>query len=139
MTDLNTTTPTNTPEQHSVLIDSIGKYLVGMIEGIVERRVNSILETHATLKLLDEKTELRITQIVEELIDEHVSDYDHTTTDEVSDMIATHIAHTDFTPQVESSVRDLLNDGDYTDEDRVRELIDEHDFEESVKEVLRNI
>lgn len=136
-----TTNPTtNTPEQHHVLIDSIGKYLVGMIEGIVERKVNEIMQSHATMALIDDKTEERIAAIVEEKMDEHTSDYEHHSTDDISDTVATYVAHHDFSNNVKQAVEEIMNDGDYVTEDRVVDIVtDEIDFEEKVKEVLRNL
>jgi hypothetical protein len=162
MTDTTTQPATNTPEQHNVLIDSIGKYLVGMIEGIVERKVQQIFESHATLALIADKTEEHIREIAKDLMDEHESDYEHNSTDDISDTVATHIAHYNFDELVRGAVETLLSDGDYATEERVQEMIDEsdyvtesrvhemveeqvqeaideHDYEESVKQVLRNI
>jgi len=138
MTDLNQT-PTNTPEQHTVLMDSIAKYMLGMIESIVERKVVEIFQSHATMSLIDEKTEQRIVDIVDAAINEHESDYDHPSNDDVSDLVATHINHYNFEEMLRSAVEQIVSDGDYATEERVQELIDEHDYEESVKEVLRNI
>jgi hypothetical protein len=110
------------------------------IEGIVERKVLEIFENHATLALINQKMEERIEEMIDSAIHEHESDNQHPSHDDISETIATHIAHTDFTPQVQSAVSDILNDGDYVTEDRVVDIVtDEIDFEEKVKEVLRNI
>lgn len=138
MTDTNQT-PTNTPEQHTVLIDSIGKYLVGMIESIVERKVVQIMESHATITLINHETRDIIEQMVNEKMVEHEHDYDHPSNDDVSDLVATHINHYNFEEMLRGAVEQIMSDGDYATEERVQEMIDEHDFEESVKEVLRNI
>lgn len=132
-------TQTNTPEQHSVLMDSIAKYLLGMIHSIVDARVNQIFEAHATVKQLDEQWEERIKGFVAEAIEEHQCDDDHLSNDDISDKIATHIAHIDFTDNIERAVEQILRDNDYVTEDRVTEMIDEADIEDQVKEVLRNI
>ena len=138
MTDTNQT-PINTPEQHTVLMDSIAKYMLGMIESIVERKVNEIMQNHSTLNFIDDAFSDRIREIAKELVDEHESDNDHESRDDVSDTVATHIAHHDFSDTIRRSVEEILSDGDYATEERVEEMIGEHDFEESVKEVLRNI
>lgn len=139
---MNTET-TNTPEQHNVLIDSIGKYLVGMIEGIVERKVNQIFQSHATMALIDEKTKDLLRDIAADLITEHEQDFEHHSTDDISDTVATHIAHYNFDDQIRRSVEEILSDGDYCTEERATELAGDAcadiDFEEKVKEVLRNI
>lgn len=138
MTDTNQT-PINTPEQHTVLMDSIAKYLLGMVESIVERKVVQIFESHATLTLISDATEFRLKEIVTELIDEHISDYEHNSTDDINDTVATYVDHYDHSNNIKQAVHEIMSDGDYATEERVQEMIDEHDFEESVKEVLRNI
>ncbi len=138
MTDTNQT-PINTPEQHTVLMDSIAKYLLGMVESIVERKVNEIMQNHSTLNFIDDAFSDRIREIADEAVREHEGDYEHPSRDDVSDLVATHINHYEFNDQIRKSVEEIMSDGDYATEDRVQEMIDEHDFEESVKEVLRNI
>jgi hypothetical protein len=131
---------TNTPTQHQVLMDSIAKYLLGMIEGIVERKVAEIMQSHATMALIDEKTEGRIREIALELIEEHESDQPHESRDDNADLVATHIAHHDFSHDIKETVEAILSDIDYVTEDRVVDIVtDEIDFEEKVKEVLRNL
>ena len=130
---------TNTPAQHQVLMDSIGKYLLGMIEGIVERKVAEIMASHATITLINHETRDIIEQMVNEKMTEHEHDYDHESKDDISDTVATHLAHHDFSDTIRRSVEEIMSDGDYATEERVQEMINEHDFEESVKEVLRNI
>ena len=110
------------------------------INNLVDARVNQIFEAHATVKQLDEQWEERIKGFVQEAIDEHETDYDHPTNDDISDTVATHIAHIDFTDNIRRSVEEILSDGDYATEDRVIDIVtDELDIEEKVKEVLRNI
>lgn len=129
-------TQTNQTEQ---LITSLFTIFHNHINNLVEQRVNQIFEAHATVKHLDEQWEQRIKGFVQEAIDEHEGDYDHPSDDDVSDKIATHIAHIDFTDNIERAVEQILRDNDYTTEERVQELIDDIDHEEAVKEVLRNI
>jgi hypothetical protein len=140
MTDTTPTpTPINTPEQHTVLMDSIAKYLLGMIESIVERKVNQIMENHASLRFIDDAFSDRIREIADEAVREHESDNDHESRDDISDAIATHIAHTDFSDTIRRSVEEIISDGDYPTEERVQEMMDDIDLEEKVKDVLRNI
>lgn len=142
METTNTPTPATPNELLSENHDLLYK-LLAVIENhvneLVQKKVNEIFESHATLTLISDATEFRLKEIVTELIDEHESDNDHPSRDDISDDIATHIAHTNFDELVRGAVETLLSDGDYATEERVQEMIDEHDFEESVKEVLRNI
>lgn len=139
---MDTTTPTNTPAVNPTrdfinnLIDQFSLH----IEGIVERKVAEIFQSHATMTLIDEKTEDRIAELIEDRVRLHEGDCDHVDRDEVSDTVATHIAHTDFSDQIRKAVEEILSDGDYVTEDRVVDIVtDEIDFEEKVKEVLRNL
>lgn len=109
------------------------------INQLVDARVNAIFEAHATMKQLDDQWEQRIRGYIQESMDEHETDYDHPTNDDISDTVATHIAHIDLTNQIQNAVQEILSDGDYPNEERVTEMIDEADIEDRVKEVLRNI
>lgn len=137
---MNTET-TNTPAVNptrdfiNTLIDQFSIH----IEGIVERKVNEIMENHGSLRFIDDAFADRIREIADEAITEHEQDHDHESRDDISDTVATHIAHYNFDDQIRRSVEEILSDGDYATEERVEEMIGEHDFEESVKEVLRNI
>lgn len=137
---------TNTPDQAPVakvtpyqLMDTLGKVLFAHIEALVEAKVNDIFQNHATMRLLDEKTEQLMRNIADEAVDEHERDYEHIDRDEISDTVATHIAHTDFDRHIKQAVHEMLHDGDYPTEERVQEMMDDIDFDEKVKEVLRNI
>ena len=131
-----TQTPTTQTEQ---LITSLFTIFHNHINTLVDQRVNQIFEAHATVKQLDEQWEQRIKGYVAEAIEEHEGDYDHPSNDDISDKIATHVAHIDFTDNIERAVEQILRDNDYTTEERVTEMIDEADIEDQVKEVLRNI
>jgi hypothetical protein len=140
MTDTTPTpaTPAVNPTRDFInsLIDQFSLH----IEGLVERKVNDIFQNHATMRLLDEKTEQLMRNIADEAVDEHERDYEHIDRDEISDTVATHISHHDFSDTIRRSVVEILSDGDYVTEDRVMDIVtDELDFEEKVKEVLRNI
>lgn len=128
-----------TPTQTEQLITSLFTIFHNHINTLVEQRVNQIFEAHATVKQLDEQWEERIKGYVAEAIEEHEGDYDHPTNDDISDKIASHVAHIDFTDNIERAVEQILRDNDYVTEDRVTEMIDEADIEDQVKEVLRNI
>lgn len=109
------------------------------INNLVDARVNQIFEAHATVKQLDEQWEERIKGFVQEAIDEHESEYQHVDRDEVDDRIGSYISNIDLSDKVNYAVQEILSDGDYPNEERVTEMIDEADIEDRVKEVLRNI
>jgi len=141
---MNDTTQTPTPQEPkdvvNDLLQNILAVLVKHIDARVESKVNDIMQSHATMMLIDERTEQHLRNIADEAVNQHEGDYEHPSNDDVVEIVATHIAHTDFTPQVQSAVSDILNDGDYVTEDRVVDIVtDEIDFEEKVKEVLRNL
>ena len=136
---MNDTTQTlNNPTTEQLLTALFGVF-DNHIKHLVDQRVNAIFEAHATMKQLDEQWEQRIKGFVQEAIDEHEADYDHPTNDDISDTVATHIAHIDLTNQIQNAVHEIISDGDYPNEERVTEMIDEADIEDRAKEVLRNI
>lgn len=110
------------------------------INQLVDARVNAIFEAHATVKQLDEQWEQRIKGYVSEMLDAHEGEYNHVDSDEIDDRIGSYVAHHDFSDQIKRSVEEIMSDGDYVTEDRVVDIVtDEIDFEEKVKEVLRNL
>jgi polyhydroxyalkanoate synthesis regulator phasin len=141
MTD-NTNTPATPNELLSENHDLLYK-LLAVIENhvneLVERKVNAIFQSYATMTLIDEQTVERIEEIVKDRMDEHEGDYDHPSNDDVSDLVATHVAHTDWGDTLRRSVEEIISDGDYPTEERVQEMMDDIDLEEKVKDVLRNI
>ena len=142
MNDTTTTQPATPNELLSENHDLLYKLLAVIethVNQLVERKVQQIFESHATIALIADKTEEHIREIAKDLMDEHESDYEHNSTDDISDTVATHISHYEFGDQIRRSVEEIISDGDYATEERVQEMIDEHDYEESVKEVLRNI
>lgn len=141
MTD-NTPTPATPNELLSENHDLLYKLLAVIethIAQLVERKVQQIFESHATMALIDEKTKDLLEEMIDEKLTEHVGDYDHESRDDISDTVATHIAHHDFSDNIRRSVEEIMSDGDYATEERVQEMIDGVDHEEKVKEVLRNI
>jgi hypothetical protein len=141
-----TTTPATPNELLSENHDLLYKLLAVIethVNQLVERRVNDIMQSHATLALIDEKMEDRLREIAKELVDEHESDNDHATGDDVRDTVATEINEHDFSSSIKQAVYEILSDGDYATEERVEEMLAEHeadiDIEEKVKDVLRNI
>jgi uncharacterized protein YbcC (UPF0753/DUF2309 family) len=142
MNDTTTTTPATPNELLSENHDLLYKLLAVIethVNQLVERRVNQVMENHASLRFIDDAFSDRIKEIAKDIMDEHESDYEHPSNDEVSDIAMTHIVHHNFDDQIRRSVEEIISDGDYATEERVQEMIDEHDYEESVKEVLRNI
>ena len=146
MTDNTYTTPTAAVEdRHATKLEAVTlltKLLAVFNEHIdqqVEAKVNQIMQSHATMALIDEKTEERIKEIAKDLMDEHESDYEHHSTDDISDTVATYVNHTDWSGVIRRSVEEIISDGDYPTEERVQEMMDDIDLEEKVKDVLRNI
>jgi hypothetical protein len=140
---MHNTTATPTPQEPkdvaNDLLQNILAVLVKHIDARVESKVNEIMENHATLNFINDAFSDRIRDIAVEVVQEHEADYVHPSNDDISDTVATHIAHHDFSDTIRRSVEEIISDGDYPTEERVQEMIDEHDYEESVKEVLRNL
>lgn len=125
-------------ENHNLLYKLL-QVIENHVNELVEKKVNDIMQSHATMRLIDEKTEQLMRNIADEAVTEHEHDNDHPTNDDVSDQIATHVAHIDFSDNIRRSVEEIISDGDYPTEERVEEMIDDIDFDEKVKEVLRNL
>lgn len=144
MTDTNTTpTPNETiSENHDLLWKLINTFNQHVTE-LVDKRVDAILASHAAMKIIDESVERKLRDIAQDMLDEHDSDNDHPTNDDISDMIATHVNHIDFTDNIRRSVEEILSDGDYCTEERAQELaqdaIYDIDWTDKVKEGLRGM
>lgn len=138
MNDTTQTQTLNNPTTEQLLTALFGVF-DNHIKHLVDQRVNAIFEAHATMKQLDEQWEQRIRGYIQESMDEHESEYDHVDRDEVDDRIGSYISNVDFTDNIRRSVEEIITDGDYPNEERVTEMIDEADIEDRVKEVLRNI
>ena len=142
MNDTTTTQPATPNELLSENHDLLYKLLAVIethVNQLVERKVNQVMQNHSMLNFIDDAFSDRIREIADEAVREHEGDYEHPSNDEVSDIAMTHIVHHNFEEQIGRAVETLLSDGDYATGERVQEMIDEHDYEESVKEVLRNI
>jgi hypothetical protein len=141
MTD-NTNTPATPNELLSENHDLLYK-LLQVIEShvgeLVERKVYQIFESHATMALIDDKTEERIREIVGEEMSIHEGDFEHNTNDDISDTVATHIAHFNFEETIRGAVEQIISDGDYPTEERVQEMIDDIDYLENIKDVFKNL
>lgn len=163
MTDQTTpATPNELLSENHDLLYKLLAVIETHVNQLVERKVNEIFDSHATMTLINEKTEEMLREIAKDLMDEHESDYEHNSTDDISDTVATYVHNIDLADKVKYAVQECMSDGDYATEDRVQEMIDEsdyvtesrvhemveeqvqeaideHDYEESVKQVLRNI
>lgn len=147
MTDTNTTPTPATPnellsENHDLLYKLLA-VIENHVNELVERKVVQIMESHATITLINHETRDIIEQMVTEKMTEHEQDYDHYSADDISDTVATHVAHIDFTDNIRRSVEEIISDGDYCTEERAQELaeglIDDIDWEDKVKEGLRGM
>jgi len=140
MTDQTTpATPNELLNENHDLLYKLLAVIETHVNQLVERKVNEIFDSHATMTLINEKTEERLREIADDAIGVHESDFEHHSTDDISDTVATYVHNIDLADKVKYAVHELMSDGDYPTEERVQEMIDEHDYEESVKEVLRNI
>lgn len=147
MTDTNTTPTPATPnellsENHDLLYKLLA-VIENHVNELVERRVQQIFQSHATMALIDEKTEERLREIADDAIGVHESDFEHHSTDDIVDTVNTHIHHHDWSHNIKRSVEEILSDGDYCTEERAQELaedaINDIDWEDKVKEGLRGM
>lgn len=147
MTDTNTTPTPATPnellsENHDLLYKLLA-VIENHVNELVERKVAQIFQSHATMALIDEKTEERLREIADDAIGVHESDFEHHSTDDISDTVATHIHNHDWSHNIKRSVEEILSDGDYCTEERAQELaqdaIYDIDWTDKVKEGLRGM
>lgn len=131
--------PSAPPKKPSML-ELFSEALTEMVERRVDARVNEIMGTVATAKLLDHRLETRINDIVIERIAAHENDEPH---HEIEDAIQSAIEDLDLDDVVERAFKNSVNWEDYVDE-KVRELVeelipDDNEMHDKVREVLNDV
>ena len=124
---------------HPALIETLLSQFTKHIDMLVDTKFNAMLANRNALKLMDEEMHKRIGDMIENAIDAHEADQDHPDTAVVEQLAA-------------DTARETLKDYASTQEgwvtkDQVNDLITEHvdeeidgiDWDERVKEALRNL
>jgi hypothetical protein len=124
---------------HHTLIDALLSQFTAHIDMLVETKFNAMLANRNTLKLMDEEMFKRIETMVENRMADHEGSTEHWIRDELEEIAA-------------DTARETLKDYASTQEgwvtkDQVNDLIIEHvdeeidgiDWDERVKDALRNL
>ena len=140
-----TPTPTPTPNQTMafVLMHNVMNSFMEQIEQVialkVEAKLQDILTSRNTLQLMDETMMLRIEAMVENAMDHHTQNYEHHDSDDLENLAADKARETmkEYAEREEGWVtQDRVND---IVTERIDEEIDAIDWDERVKEVLREM
>lgn len=113
------------PIQDFALLGTMLKALTDHIERVVERQFAALVESHRTLKLMDEEMQLAIANLIDDRIHEHESDKDHLDEGEIE----YHVDH------------QIRNSSEIVSEKRVEEIVSdalEEILEDRVRDILSN-
>lgn len=124
---------------HHTLIDTLLSQFTAHIDMLVETKFNAMLANRNALKLMDEEMFKRIEVMIENAVDTHEGTVEHWSRDELEEIAA-------------DTARETLSEyarkqEGWVTEDQVKDLITEHvdeeidgiDWEEKVKDVLREM
>jgi DNA gyrase/topoisomerase IV subunit B len=102
------------------------------IDQQVEAKLNNVMQSHATMKQIDEGFEARIQELIADAVGDHESEQEHHTRDDIAEQIgdqvnqevAVQIRNHDFSNQL----HDAITDYDFDDK------IDSFDFDDKMDE-----
>jgi hypothetical protein len=130
---------TPTHAVHHTLIDTLLSQFTAHIDMLVETKFNALVQTRNALKLMDDTMEKKIADLVTEAIAEHENSYDHHDSDDIERIAADQARETlsEYAERQEGWVtKDQVND---LITEHVDEELDRIDWEEKVKDVLREM
>ena len=117
------------PIKDFALLGTMLKALTDHIERVVDRRFAALVESHQTMKLMDENMQLFVANLIDDRIHEHEQDHEHKTDEDIETEVSNHVEyflrqgdHQFITERdLSEKVSDVL---DEVLEDRVRDLLD---------------
>lgn len=117
-----TTNPANeTPlpvHDYALMASLIGTF-TKHIERIVDQRFAALVESHQTMKLMDENMQLAIANLIDDRIHEHEQDHEHKNDEDIENEVSNHVEY-------------FLRQGDHG-------FLTERDLSEKVGDVLDDI
>ena len=120
------------PMQDYALMASLISTFTKHIETLVDQRFAALVESHKTLKLMDEEMQLAIANLIDDRIHEHESDKDHFDEGEIEYHVDHQIRNSSEIVS-EKRVEEIVSDAlDEILEDRVRDLLSNASVEISV-------
>ena len=158
---MNETNTTPTTPAFSTLLDTILNAINTHINLQVEAKINNVMQSHATMKQIDEGFEGQIQALIAEAVGDHETIENHFTRDDIAEEIGDRvqqevtqqIRNHDFSNEVYDAITDYDFDdkidsydfdskmdewkdvNDILDKDQVREMVEEI-LEEKLKEML---
>jgi hypothetical protein len=158
---MNETNTTPTTPAFSTLLDTILNAINTHINLQVEAKINNVMQSHATMKQIDDGFDSRIQVMVNEAVADHENIENHFTRDDIAEEIGDRvqqevtqqIRNHDFSNEVYDAITDYDFDdkidsydfdskmdewkdvNDILDKDQVREMVEEI-LEEKLKEML---
>jgi len=132
-------TPAPAHAVHHALIDALLSQFTKHIDMLVETKFNAMLANRNALKLMDDEMYKRIETMIDNATDYHLQNYVHNDSDDI-ERIAADTARDTLTEYAERQegwvTKDQVND---LITEHVDEEIDGIDWEEKVKDVLREM
>ena len=158
---MNETNTTPTTPAFSTLLDTILNAINTHINLQVEAKINNVMQSHATMKQIDEGFEGQIQALIAEAVSDHETIENHFTSDDIAEQVGDRvqqevtqqIRNHDFSNEVYDAITDYDFDdkidsydfdskmdewkdvNDILDKDQVREMVEEI-LEEKLKEML---
>lgn len=134
---------TPTHAVHHTLIDTLLSQFTAHIDMLVETKFNALVQTRNTLTLLDDTMLAHVRQIskdaAQEVLDNHTQNYEHWISEEIEGIAA---------DQARETLKEYAERQEgWVTKDQVQDIITEHvdeeldriDWEEKVKDVLREM
>jgi hypothetical protein len=124
---------------HHTLIDTLLSQFTAHIDMLVETKFNAMLTNRNALKLMDDAMDRKIADLITEAVAEHENSHDHVDSDTVEQVAADTARETlsEYASKQEGWVTvDQVND---LITERVDEELDLIDWDEKVKDVLREM
>ena len=123
------TNETPLPLKELGLLGDLMRILTNHIETLVDQRFAALVESHRTLKLMDEGLQRAITEMIDDRVCAHEDSHEHKTDDEIESEVSNHFdyymrqGNHDFITErnLSEKVSDVL---DEILEDRVRDVVD---------------
>ena len=94
--DTNTPTPPEAPPlpvHDYALMASLINTFTKHIERIVDQRFAALVESHQTMKLMDDNMQLAIANLIDDRIHEHESDHEHKNDDDIESEVSNHVEY----------------------------------------------
>ena len=129
---MNETNTTPTTPAFSTLLDTILNAINTHINLQVEAKINNVMQSHATMKQIDEGFEGQIQALIAEAVSDHETIENHFTSDDIAEQVGDRVQQ-EVTQQIRNhdfsnDLHDAITDYDFDDK------IDSYDFDSKMDE-----